>query len=130
MVGRRPEFSLCFSGANLIPLVGADADLDYFAESASTRPRECSSIVGPAELALGLWERLEPAGLGPRGARRATADGPAPHTADRRRPEVRLVTRDDLSAFHFPAAVEMFTSGDRRRPCAFDGARLPAAQPG
>ncbi|HNP58551.1 MAG TPA: GNAT family N-acetyltransferase [Gordonia sp. (in: high G+C Gram-positive bacteria)] len=118
-----PEFSLCFSGANLIPLVGADADLDYFAESASTRPRECSSIVGPAELALGLWERLEPAWGSAREVRAVQplmALRRAPRIAED--PEVRLVTRDDLSAY-FPAAVEMFTSEIGVDPCAFDGGR-------
>ncbi|GED97638.1 GNAT family N-acetyltransferase [Gordonia crocea] len=118
-----PEYSLCFSGANLIPLLGGDADLDYFAEVALARPRECSSIVGPAHLALGLWDRLEHV-WGPardvRPVQQMMALSGPPRVADD--PEVRLVTRADLDSY-FPAAVTMFTSEIGIDPCAFDGGR-------
>ncbi|MFT3899809.1 MAG: DUF4081 domain-containing protein [Gordonia sp. (in: high G+C Gram-positive bacteria)] len=119
-----PEYSLCFAGANLVPLAGDHADLDYFAHAALSAPRECSSVVGPADLALGLWERLEPTWgvareirpvqqlMALRGAPALAAD-----------PAVRLVTRDDIDAY-FPAAVEMFTSEIGVDPCAFDGGRM------
>ncbi|GAB10930.1 putative acetyltransferase [Gordonia araii NBRC 100433] len=118
-----PEFSLCFSGANLIPLVGDEADLDYFAETALTRPRECSSIVGPAPLALGLWERMTDA-WGPAREVRPVQQlmalkGEPLAPVD---PEVRLVTRDDLDVY-FPAAVDMFTSEIGVDPCGLDGGR-------
>ncbi len=116
-----PEYSLCFAGANLIPLVGDDADLDFFAETALGQPRECSSIVGPAHLALGLWERLEQV-WGPAREVRPVQQlmaltGPPRFAAD---PEVRVITRDDLDAY-FPAAVEMFTAEIGVDPCALDG---------
>ncbi|GAA3041205.1 GNAT family N-acetyltransferase [Gordonia defluvii] len=118
-----PEFSLCFSGANLIPLIGTDADLDYFAETVLSRPRECSSIVGPAPLALGLWERLAEVWGPARDVRRVQplmALPAAPNVPDD--PAVRLVTGDDLDAY-FPAAVEMFNSEIGVDPCALDNGR-------
>ena len=45
------ETSLCFSGANLIPLLGSPDDLQAFAERAARGQRLCSSVVGRAELA-------------------------------------------------------------------------------
>ncbi|QKT07065.1 GNAT family N-acetyltransferase [Gordonia sp. X0973] len=119
-----PEYSLCYSGANLVPVVGDEADLDYFAETALAGPRECSSLVGPAHLALGLWERLEPT-WGPAREVRAVQQlmalpGDPQIEAD---PEVRLVTRADLDLY-FPAAVEMFTAEIGLDPRAPDGGRL------
>lgn len=63
-----PSTSLCFSGANLIPLVGTTADMNYFAERALSSARVCSSIVGGPDLVLAMWDRLEPGmGSGARG---------------------------------------------------------------
>ena len=53
-----PSTSLCFSGANLIPLVGTTADMNYFAERALSSARVCSSIVGGSDLVLAMWDRL------------------------------------------------------------------------
>ena len=46
--------SLCFSGANLVPLSGTHDDLRSFADRALRSPRVCSSLVGRAELTLPL----------------------------------------------------------------------------
>ena len=56
--GRAAE-SLCYAGANLIPLRGAAADLYAFADKAVSAARRCSSLVGRAELVLPMWRRLE-----------------------------------------------------------------------
>ena len=66
---RGAEESLCFAGANLIPLRGAPANLNAFADEAMSGSRRCSSLVGRADLVLPMWQRLEH-GLGS-GARRA-----------------------------------------------------------
>jgi predicted GNAT family acetyltransferase len=51
--------SLCWAGANLVPVQATSAALDVFAARARRVGRRCSSILGPAEAVLGLWERLE-----------------------------------------------------------------------
>ena len=119
----RPETSLCFSGANLIPLRGSAADLDYFADRAGAAARLCSSIVGESELALGMWERLDTS-WGP--AREVRPDQPlmvltGPPTIQPD-PQVRLVTMDDLEAY-LPAAVDMFIGEVGVDPCAGDDGR-------
>lgn len=53
-----PERSLCFSGANLIPLHGDAHAVRAFAERAGSQPRVCSSLVGAAGLVLPMWEIL------------------------------------------------------------------------
>jgi uncharacterized protein len=58
---RGPEESLCYAGANLIPLRGRLSDLNAFADAAMSASRRCSSLVGRAELVLPMWQRLEPA---------------------------------------------------------------------
>lgn len=105
---RHPEESLCYAGANLIPLRGSAADLAAFADKALSVPRRCSSLVGPAELVLPMWQRLEPV-WGP--ARDVRARQPL--MALRSFPrcpldiEVRQVRPDELDAY-LVAAVDMF----------------------
>ncbi|EUA90302.1 hypothetical protein I551_3298 [Mycobacterium ulcerans str. Harvey] len=53
--------SLCFAGANLIPLRGELIDLNAFADEAKSTARRCSSLVGRADLVLPMWQRLESA---------------------------------------------------------------------
>ena len=103
-----PETSLCFSGANLIPLLGAPDDLQAFAERAARGPRLCSSVVGRAELAMPMWELLEST-WGP--AREVRAEQPL-LVLDREPlvapdPLVRRVRPEELDAY-LPAAVAMF----------------------
>src|SRR6202453_2465025 len=61
---RGADESLCFAGANLIPLRGGPADLTAFADEAMSGTRRCSSLVGRADLVMPMWERLE-TGWGP-----------------------------------------------------------------
>jgi predicted GNAT family acetyltransferase len=58
---RGPEESLCYAGANLVPLRGRLNDMYAFADAALTSSRRCSSLVGRAELVMPMWQRLEPA---------------------------------------------------------------------
>lgn len=102
--------AFAWAGANLVPVVrpGDEDALDVLAESARQQGRRCSSIVGPAEAVLGLWQRLARE-WGP--AREVRADQPsmvidsAPAVAPD--PQVRLGTTADLSAL-VPACVAMF----------------------
>ena len=58
---RHADESLCYAGANLIPLRGEPADLHAFADKAMSAARRCSSVVGRAELVLPMWQRLQSA---------------------------------------------------------------------
>jgi predicted GNAT family acetyltransferase len=100
---------LCFSGPNLIPLAGNRAALRHFADRALRRHRMCSSLVGPADLVMGLWQELEPV-WGParevRPHQPLLAMGGSPTV--RPDPLVRPVRPDELDSY-LPAAVAMFT---------------------
>src|SRR5918993_453991 len=52
--------AVCWAGANVVPVVpdGDPRALDAFARIAREQGRRSSSIVGQADAALGLWERL------------------------------------------------------------------------
>ncbi|MBO0840198.1 MAG: DUF4081 domain-containing protein, partial [Sciscionella sp.] len=96
---------LCFSGPNLVPVLGDDAAMRSFAERALRHPRACSSLVGAADNVLRLWERLADE-WGP--AREVRADQPllAMDTAPaiRQDPCVRQVRTDELDRY-LPAAI-------------------------
>lgn len=115
--------SLCFSGANLIPLRGNTSDMHYFADRALSAARTCSSIVGHAEYIEPLWSTLAPV-WGP--AREIRGNQPLmalQHdllvVPD---PLVRMVTLEDLDAY-LPAAIEMFIGEVGVDPCLGDGGR-------
>lgn len=99
----------CFSGVNLIPLRGGADAMRAFADRATRRRRACSSLVGPAEQVLRLWDELS-GQWGP--AREVREDQPLmelderPHLAPD--PMVRRVCPDELDRY-MPAAVSMFT---------------------
>ncbi|HEY5854399.1 MAG TPA: GNAT family N-acetyltransferase [Aldersonia sp.] len=118
-----PMASLCFSGANLVPLCGDHDDIRAFADRASRAPRMCSSVVGRRELALPLWELLAPE-WGP--AREVRAEQPllatgrpAVVTGD---PLVRQVRPNELEPY-LVAAIEMFIEEVGVDPRASDGGR-------
>jgi len=119
----RAEDSLCYAGANLIPLRGGPADLSAFADQALSAARRCSSLVGPAELVIGLWERLE-RGWGP--ARDIRDHQPLLALPSRPQcaadPAVRRVRGDELDAY-LVAAVDMFIGEVGVDPRAGDGGR-------
>ncbi|MCV7028733.1 GNAT family N-acetyltransferase [Mycobacterium sherrisii] len=120
---RGADESLCFAGANLIPLRGLPADLNAFADEAMSATRRCSSLVGRASLVLPMWERLE------------TAWGPARDVRERQPlmaldkhpmcdldPEVRQVRPEELDAY-LVAAVDMFIGEVGIDPRLGDGGR-------
>lgn len=105
---RRRLESLCWLGANLVPVRASDAAVTAFAELIAGEPRACSSIVGSADAVLGLWQRLQPYWDAPRDIRPCqpllATDRPAPVPCD---PEVRLVRPDEIDLV-YPAAVAMY----------------------
>ncbi|MBG0815814.1 GNAT family N-acetyltransferase [Planomonospora sp. ID82291] len=116
--------SLCYAGANLVPVnAGAEA-VHAFADRARRQGRRCSSIVGPADAVEPLWERLEPH-WGPARAVRwaqplmATAR-PSPVPPD---PLVRRVRPEEFETV-LPACVAMFTEEVGISPEAGDGGAL------
>ncbi|BBY07938.1 GNAT family N-acetyltransferase [Mycobacterium noviomagense] len=120
---RGADESLCYAGANLIPLRGGPADLHAFADEAMSASRRCSSLVGRAELVMPMWQRLE------------GAWGPARDVRDRQPlmalstmpscaidPEVRQVRPDELDTY-LVAAVDMFIGEVGVDPRLGDGGR-------
>ncbi|WP_206035863.1 GNAT family N-acetyltransferase, partial [Prescottella equi] len=118
-----PTESLCFAGANLVPLLGDTDDLRSFADRATRFPRMCSSIVGRASLALPLWEMLESEWGA---AREIRSDQPLlvlhGDSAVRPDPRVRQVRMDELESY-LPAAIAMFIEEVGIDPRANDGGR-------
>lgn len=115
--------SLCYAGANLIPLRGSQIDLMMFADKASGTARRCSSLVGRAELVMPMWHRLEHA-WGP--ARDVREQQPlmalSTTPACRLDPQVRQVRIDELDAY-LVAAVDMFIGEVGIDPRLGDGGR-------
>lgn len=120
---RRPNDSLCFAGANLIPLRGDVGDLFAFADKAMSTPRRCSSLVGRAELVMPMWQRLE------------SVWGPARDVRDHQPlmaldsapkcpidPAVRPVRIEELDAY-LVAAIDMFIGEVGVDPRTGDGGR-------
>ena len=120
---RGVDESLCFAGANLIPLRGDVIDLNTFADEAMRASRRCSSLVGRAGLVLPMWERLESA-WGP--ARDVRDDQPLmalkSHPSCEIDPGVRQVRPEELDAY-LEAAVDMFIGEVGVDPRLGDGGR-------
>ena len=121
--------SLCYSGANLVPICATPEAVRAFADRARRAGRRCSSIVGPAEATAQLWRLLEP-GWGP--AREVRANQPlmvtespaADVTPD---PLVRRIRKDEIDVL-MPACVAMFTEEVGISPMAGDGGLLYQAR--
>jgi predicted GNAT family acetyltransferase len=104
-----PLTAACYVGGTLLPIGGEAPEWSALAGFLSTRPRPCSSIVGPAETLAGLWPELEPA-WGPAREIRAVQpllvlDRPPAIASD---PLVRPAAMADLERY-LPAAAAMFT---------------------
>lgn len=116
-----PE-ALCWAGANLVPVQLRGSLLDDLVEHLRRRGRRCSSIVGPAEEVLPLWDRLAPVWSPPREVR---PDQPSlvieadPAVAPD--PRVRLAAPDEIDLV-VPASVAMFTEEVGYDPTAVGGA--------
>jgi predicted GNAT family acetyltransferase len=120
---RRATESLCFAGANLIPLRGELGDLHAFADKAMSMARRCSSLVGRAEMVLPMWQRLEPAWGPARDVREhqplMALSTPPLCAID---PAVRPVRPDELDAY-LVAAIDMFIGEVGVDPRIGDGGR-------
>ncbi|WLQ45246.1 GNAT family N-acetyltransferase [Streptomyces laculatispora] len=121
--------SLCYSGANLVPICATPEAVRAFSDRARRAGRRCSSIVGPAEPTAQLWRLLEP-GWGPAREVRANqplmvAESPAADVAPD--PQVRRVRKDEMDIL-MPACVAMFTEEVGISPLAGDGGLLYQAR--
>jgi hypothetical protein len=113
--------SLCYSGANLVPIAATSEALQAFAQRARAQGRVCSSLVGPADAVLALWSLLE-ADWGRARDIRARQPLLATSTAPRvpPSPAVRRATEADLEAL-VPACVAMYTEEIGVSPIGRDG---------
>ncbi|MFJ6436509.1 GNAT family N-acetyltransferase [Streptomyces sp. NPDC091416] len=121
--------SLCYSGANLVPICATPEAVRAFADRARRAGRRCSSIVGPSEPTALLWRLLEP-GWGP--AREVRANQPlmvteSPSADVAPDPLVRRVRKDEMDVL-MPACVAMFTEEVGISPLAGDGGLLYQAR--
>lgn len=121
--------SLCYSGANLVPICAGPEAVRAFADRARRAGRRCSSIVGPVEATALLWRLLEP-GWGP--AREVRANQPLmvtdrPSTTVDPDPYVRRIRKDEMDVI-LPACVAMFTEEVGVSPLAGDGGLLYQAR--
>ncbi|WP_327326395.1 GNAT family N-acetyltransferase [Streptomyces sp. NBC_01210] len=121
--------SLCYSGANLVPICATPEAVRAFADRARRTGRRCSSIVGPAEPTAELWRLLEPS-WGPARDVRAqqplmvTEQPPGDIEAD---PYVRRIRKDEIEVI-MPACVAMFTEEVGISPMSGDGGLLYQAR--
>jgi predicted GNAT family acetyltransferase len=113
--------SLCYAGANLVPVAATPEAITAFAGRARLQGRRCSSIVGPAPAISDLWDLLRPYWGHPREVRDAQpvmAISAAPHVVPD--PLVRRVRPEELSVL-LPASVAMFTEEVGVSPLGPDG---------
>ncbi len=120
---RRHLESICWVGANLIPVHAGHAAVEAFAEVAGSHPRTCSSLVGESQAVLGMWERLARHWGPARDVRPCqpllVTSAPPSIPAD---PTVRLVRPSELDLL-FPAAVAMYNEEVGISPMSADGGR-------
>jgi uncharacterized protein len=113
--------SLCYSGANLVPVAATAEAIAAFAERALRQGRRCSSVVGPSGDIQALWSLLRPH-WGPAREVRAVQpvlaiSGPPLVPAD---PQVRRVLPHEADIL-WPACVAMFTEEVGVSPTTGDG---------
>ena len=120
--------SVCWSGANLVPAQADPAAVEGFAARARRQGRQCSSIVGPAEAVLGLWQHLGPV-WGPAREVRGVQPLMMLDTSPLIEPDpaVRRSRPDELSLVA-PACVAMFTEEVGYSPVAVDGGTMYHSQ--
>ncbi|WP_345650681.1 GNAT family N-acetyltransferase [Streptomyces tremellae] len=121
--------SLCYSGANLVPVCATPEAVRAFADRARRAGRRCSSIVGPAGPTAQLWRLLEPSWGPAREVREnqplmLTEELPAEVAPD---PYVRRIRKNEMDTL-MPACVAMFTEEVGVSPLAGDGGLLYQAR--
>ena len=120
--------SICYAGANLVPVQASLESVRAFAERARRQGRRCSSIVGSAAASLGMWQLLEPT-WGP--AREVRPNQPLMAIDDEPDvepdPLVRRVQPHEIDVL-LPACVAMFTEEVGVSPLVGDGGGLYRAR--
>jgi uncharacterized protein len=113
--------SLCYSGANLVPVAASPDAVTAFADKALRQGRRCSSVVGPADVVQAMWSLLRPRWGPARDVRPVqpvmVIAGPPRVAAD---PLVRRVRLDEIDIL-WPASVAMFTEEVGVSPTTGDG---------
>jgi uncharacterized protein len=113
--------SLCYSGANLVPVAATPDAVAAFADRALRQGRRCSSVVGPAAEVQALWALLRPQWGPAREVRPVqpvmVISGPPLVPPD---PLVRRVRLEEFDIV-WPACVAMFTEEVGVSPTAGDG---------
>jgi predicted GNAT family acetyltransferase len=113
--------SLCYSGANLVPVAATPDAVVAFAERALKQGRRCSSVVGSAAEVQALWALLRPQWGPARDVRPVqpvmVTAGPPLVPPD---PLVRRVRMEELDIL-WPACVAMFTEEVGVSPTIGDG---------
>ena len=122
--------SVCYSGANLVPVATSPSAIRAFAGMARDQGRVCSSILGPAAAVLDLWAELEP-DWGK--AREVRASQPLLATATPALvppdPAVRRARMTDFDGV-LPACVAMYTEEVGVSPLGWDGGATYRARVG
>ena len=120
--------SLCYSGANLVPVAAGEEAARHFAERARAQGRRCSSIVGPVPAVTEMWRILRPSWGEPRAvrARQPVMATSAPPSIEPD-PAVRRVTMNEFDIL-YPACVAMFTEEVGVSPQTGDGGVLYRAR--
>jgi predicted GNAT family acetyltransferase len=113
--------SLCYAGANLVPVQATPDALVAFAERALRQGRRCSSVVGPSAAVTELWGYLSPR-WGPAREVRAAQPLMAIEGAPRVAADtgVRRVLLSEVDIL-LPACVAMFTEEVGVSPLSGDG---------
>jgi predicted GNAT family acetyltransferase len=113
--------SICYVGANMVPVEAGPAAVAAYAERARKQGRRCSSIAGPADAVGELWRRLEhywdrPREIRDRQPLMAMASDPLVDPD----PGVRLVRPSEVGIL-LPASIAMFTEEVGISPIGADG---------
>lgn len=112
--------SLCWVGANMVPVEAAGEAADAFAHRARRGARRSSSLFGPRDDVLRLWAGVEAVWGSPREVRRnqplMVCDTPVVEPD----PTVRRTRPAELDTL-FPASVAMFTEEIGYSPVGVDG---------
>jgi uncharacterized protein len=113
--------SLCYAGANLVPVQASPPAVAAFAERALRQGRRCSSVVGASAAVGELWGYLRPYWGPARDVRSAqplmAIEGPSPIASDS---AVRRVRPNEVDLL-LPASIAMFTEEVGVSPLAGDG---------